>query len=137
MTAFVATPELLGHVGVDTSGIPADAEILSSGAGARILVGAGGREKAPRFNIAPPAYSSLPGAFITTAGMDKHNLQQVTVGWIFESPDPLPSARLSTARRIAAGAGSGSRLGTGQRHAPASGPQPRRQERSSRWPSWR
>ena len=102
VSVFVATPQLLSYVGIDPSTIASGVEVLTSAARTPILVGAGKSLVTPKTQtILKPSHSSLPQAFITQTGLDAHNLQPTTVGWIVKTPQPLTTAQLSSARQSA------------------------------------
>jgi putative ABC transport system permease protein len=118
---YVAGPELLASAGINPSDIPADTDVLTAQRGP-VAIGAGDvfagntgasagektRASSIRIrvaNIKAPAHTSVPQAFITTAGMNRLGLKPLTVGWLIESAKPLTNAQLSTARDAAARAG--------------------------------
>jgi putative ABC transport system permease protein len=118
---YVADPELLASAGINPSDVPADADVLTAqrgpvaiGAGdvfaANTGASAGEKTRASSIrirvaNIEAPAHTSVPQAFITTAGMNRLDLLPLTAGWLIESAQPLTNAQLSAARDAAARAG--------------------------------
>ncbi|MEP7203191.1 MAG: ABC transporter permease [Ilumatobacteraceae bacterium] len=116
VSMFVASPELLSFLKIDSTAIPADAEILSATPNV-ILIGTGTRgEPATAYRIGPPRYSALPRAFITDAGLATFGLQSTPIGWILESAQQVTDVQLSSARQIAARSG----FEIEARHGPAS-----------------
>jgi putative ABC transport system permease protein len=100
-TAYVATPGLLSFLGVDTSTIPSDAEVLTANQAAPIMPITRSVEEPNHAVIAPPEYTSLPKAFITEAGLDRYHLAPTPVGWILQAPQPLTHDQLTAARMVA------------------------------------
>lgn len=101
LTAYVATPELLSFLGIDTSAVPPGAEVLTSNEAAPILPITRTVEEPNHAVIAGPEYTSLPMAFITTAGLDRYHLSPALVGWIVQAPRALRADQLATARTVA------------------------------------
>ena len=101
---YVASPELLAAAGINPSDVPADADVLTAqrgpvaiGAGdvfaANTAASAGAKTRASSIrirvaNIEAPAHTSVPRAFITTAGMNRLGLKPLTVGRLIESSSP-------------------------------------------------
>ncbi len=122
---FVATPELLGHYGLDVSDVrpgagvvttpvhdrlPADvqAEVESDALWFGNLAGAGGRVTPERITNAhsiDASYSSLPGSFVTPDELQRRGWESATVGWLIETETPVTADQLITARDLATGAG--------------------------------
>ena len=105
LTAYVATPELLSFLGVDTSTIPSDAEVLTTNQAAPIMPITRSIEEPAHAVITSAEYTSLPKAFITEAGLDRYHLVPTPVGWIVEAPHPLTADQLTVAREVATSSG--------------------------------
>ncbi|HEY0519684.1 MAG TPA: ABC transporter permease [Ilumatobacteraceae bacterium] len=102
---FVGSPELLSFLHIDASTIPDGTEVLSSVPNV-ILAGLRSRgETTTTSPIGPPEYSSLPRAFITDAGLAKHDLHRAPSGWILQARGALTPAQVASSRHLAASAG--------------------------------
>jgi putative ABC transport system permease protein len=103
---YVATPELLGHVGLNPATIQPDADVLTSQTGELDLANLSGPVAPPRVQpIEVGAYSSAPTSFITGNGLRRHGWQPRPAGWLVEARTPLTSAQVARARHLAADAG--------------------------------
>jgi putative ABC transport system permease protein len=111
-TVFVATPTLLGHLGVDPTSIDSDVYLLTPQRRAAYLIG--GREspfdrgplaRAHVVHLDAPAYTSTPRNLITAAGLRAFGLATERSGWLIETPHKLSDETLSRVRDLAAGAG--------------------------------
>jgi putative ABC transport system permease protein len=101
LTAYLATPQLLSFLGVDTSTIPSDAEVLTANEAAPIMPITRSIEEPSHAVITLPEYTSLPKAFITQAGLDRYHLAPAPVGWILQAPHPVTHDQLTAARKVA------------------------------------
>jgi len=101
LTAYVATPQLLSFLGVDSSTIPSDAEVLTANRSAPIMPITRNVEEPAHTVITRPEYTSLPKAFITQTGLDQYHLAPTPVGWILQAPHPLTADQLTAARKVA------------------------------------
>jgi putative ABC transport system permease protein len=130
---YVATPQLLKAFGIKTSGLEANAEILSMRPGfaginkMQIVYGnyygnlnkggpsASGAWPCPTSDClanpimqevsALPAGTSAPNTVITEHAVQKLGLTPYTTGWLVETAKPLSAAQLAGARATAAAAG--------------------------------
>jgi putative ABC transport system permease protein len=103
---YVATPELLGHVGLNPATIQPDADVLTSQTGELDLANLSGPVAPPLVQpIEVGAYSSAPTSFITGNGLRRHGWQARPAGWLVEARTPLTSAQVARARHLAADAG--------------------------------
>ena len=107
---YVATPELLGYLGLDPASIDPDADVLTPQVGELGLVNVSKRSPAARTpphvqSISVPGYSSAPASLITATGLSRGGWQPAPAGWLVESARPLTSAQRLAARTVAADAG--------------------------------
>jgi putative ABC transport system permease protein len=106
---FVATPELLDHLGLDANVATPDVDVLTPQTGELFYAGvrstANGRISPRTQSIGAPAYSSAPTSLITLDGLDREGWVAAPVGWLVETDAPLTQAELSAAREMAAAAG--------------------------------
>jgi putative ABC transport system permease protein len=116
---YVATPALLGHLGIDPETVDRSADFLADptvptddlvilGIGtrqrtavtkvqrieSRVVLGAGGSDT-----------GRVPSSFVTVDGLRRHGWTQVAAGWLIESSRPLTSEQIAAARDLAAKAG--------------------------------
>ena len=106
--AYVATPQLLRHVGLAPADIKPDTELLTSEPGNVVLLDIMSGRDAPATRVQRvdlPRYSSGPSSLITEQAMRQHGWMAVPVGWLVESPTPLTRAQITSAQKAAAGAG--------------------------------
>jgi putative ABC transport system permease protein len=118
-SVFVATPELLEALGLDSSDVTTSDDIVtrdgietSDGGALQVLSGAPERpgdrdwERTERVQTPgglPAGYTSLPGALITPERVDERNWEAVPSGqWLIETSEPLTNEQLSRARDLAA-----------------------------------
>jgi putative ABC transport system permease protein len=105
---FVATPELLGHYGIDPASINADTDLLTpraSIAGYDLIPGRNTNWHPTLQHVTLPSYTSLPNVFITTHGMTPLHLTTMPVGWLIHAPHALTAAQIDKAHQTAAAAG--------------------------------
>ena len=107
---YVATPALLARYGVDFDAIDPDTEILTVETSDLAFNGndfdSGTPEMVTNVQTLTPAYSSLPGSFITLEGLQRRGWEPAASGhWLVETSEPLTSDQLATVRDIAAAAG--------------------------------
>jgi putative ABC transport system permease protein len=104
---YVATPEVLRHVGVDPESVGSDVEVLTHQAGPVYFVGAAARPirvRDPEL-IEVPAYTSLPRSFITPRALGRHGWESVPAAWLIETREPVTGDQLADVREEAADAG--------------------------------
>jgi putative ABC transport system permease protein len=105
---YVATPELLGHVGIDPTSVKPGTNVLTVHAGGLRYanVSNGGNQPIHGVQVVDlPAYTSTPTSFITPGGLRRAGWRPMRVGWLIETRQPLTSAQLAAARDMAAAAG--------------------------------
>jgi putative ABC transport system permease protein len=112
---YVATPELLGHLGLDPASVEPDTDVLTAHTGDLQFANlsnrseaapSGGTKAGPSVEtIDLPAYSSAPTSLITTSGLRRGGWRPTPAGWLVEARTPPSSAQLAQARRVAADAG--------------------------------
>jgi putative ABC transport system permease protein len=112
---YVATPELLGHLGLDPPSVGPDTDVLTPHTGElRFANLTNPSEAAPDDTpeAAPnvktidlPAYTSAPASLITTNGLRRGGWQPAPAGWLVEARTPPTSAQLAQARQVAADTG--------------------------------
>jgi putative ABC transport system permease protein len=112
---YVATPELLGHLGLDLAPAGPDTDVLTPHTGDLRFVNVsnhggaapdGGTEARPSVKtIHLPAYTSAPASLLTPEGLRRGGWQPARAGWLVEARRPPSAAQLAQARRVAADAG--------------------------------
>ena len=112
---YVATPELLAHLGVDQGKVDPDTDVLTPHTGHLGFANLpnhseaapdGGKEVAPSVKTVDlPAYTSAPTSLITTNGLRRGHWQPARAGWLVQARRPPTAAQLAQARRVAADAG--------------------------------
>ena len=109
--AYVATPELLQHYGID---LAADdtTELLTSKSGDVMLLDTSAPPPRNATYTAAgvrratlPTYTSAPNSLITAAAMKRHGWTAQRVGWFVETSAPLTTAQIAAARDAAAANG--------------------------------
>ena len=105
--AFVATPALLHHYGINPSTIGAGTDLLTGRKGNLSLVDVttrdGGRSTIKRVDL--PSYTSAPSALVTRSALRRHGWGEARTGWLIESRRPLTTEQIAAARSAAAIAG--------------------------------
>lgn len=104
----MATPELLGHVGIDPASVKPGTNVLTGHAGGLRYanVSNGGNQPIHGVQVVDlPAYTSTPTSFITPGGLRRAGWRPMRAGWLIETRQPLTSAQLAAARDMAAAAG--------------------------------
>jgi putative ABC transport system permease protein len=110
---FVATPELLVHLGIEPGAVDADTMLLTPQAGDVHLTG---DITSTRFRADPvpagavqrievPGHRSAPRTLITETGLQAAGLTSMRAGWLIEARGPLDADQLARARELAADAG--------------------------------
>jgi putative ABC transport system permease protein len=110
---FVATPELLDHLGLDAGDAPSDALLLTRQSGDVYVTGnitnpVFVREPVPAdrvVHVDVPNLSSGPRTVMTDAGLDAAGLEPMRAGWLLDLEEPLGDDDLARARELAAGSG--------------------------------
>lgn len=105
--AFVATPALLRHYGIDPSTIGDRTDLLTARKGNLSLVDVttrgGAHPTTERVDL--PSYTSAPSALLTEGALRRHGWHEARTGWLIESKRPLTSTQIAAARSAAAVAG--------------------------------
>ncbi|HKN90570.1 MAG TPA: FtsX-like permease family protein, partial [Acidimicrobiia bacterium] len=105
---YVASPAVLAHYGINAGDVDPAADVLSSEpdlAGLQIVAGRAGLEHPKIQTVALPRYTSDPNSLITTHAIETLGLDVLPAGWIIRSGQPLTTAQIDSARRLAATAG--------------------------------
>ena len=116
---YVATPALLGYLGIDPATVDPSADFLADPTVPTdelvILTSGRGRGSPSRTSRGSTAgKSSAPGrgtpaacpySFVTLDGLRRHGWKQIPAGWLVESSRPLTSEQIAAARELAAEAG--------------------------------
>jgi putative ABC transport system permease protein len=106
---YVASPELLRHLGVDPAAISPATDVVTARSGRPVFPIA---SKSGRGNDVPvitrihaTAYTSLPTSAITTSGLARRHWTRDRAGWLIQSGSRLTGRQIADARTIAAAAG--------------------------------
>ena len=112
---YVATPELLGHLGLDPALASPDTDVLTPHTGELRFANLANPSKAAPDHtteaipsvktIDLPAYTSAPTSLITTNGLRRGGWQPAPAGWLVMARTPPTSAQLAQARQVAADTG--------------------------------
>ena len=107
---YVATPEVARRLDVDLRAVPADTDVITGSERSELFIVNVAdptlrREPVRAFRISPPAYSSVPGALMTPAAMERNGPSPCPSGWQVDAAQPLTDAQRGAARRVAAAAG--------------------------------
>jgi putative ABC transport system permease protein len=109
VVTYVATPELLNHLGVDPGAVEGLDILTVRSEPLRFI--------SPASRIEPEVvtrrahldvssvYSSAPTTLVTPEAVQRHGWHSVPVGWLVTAPAPLTGAQVREAREIAAAAG--------------------------------
>jgi putative ABC transport system permease protein len=108
--AYVSTPELLAHYGIDAASIPAGTSAITSRTDHIVIVDPGvGRDDGdgqPATRVAGlPGDSSDPNTLVTESAMQRFGWQARRVAWLITLPGAPTAAQLDAARTAAARAG--------------------------------
>jgi putative ABC transport system permease protein len=109
VVTYVATPELLDHLGIDPGAVDPGVDILTVRTGPlRFITVANRTEPETVTRRAPldvPAYSSAPTTLVTPEAVRRRGWDTVPAGWLVTASAPLTSDQVREARDLAAGAG--------------------------------
>lgn len=100
----VATPQLLDAYGLDLATLPAGVELMTIEDGDLWIQPEDDQPVVDPVQL-EPSYTSLPGSFISTAGIARRGWAPARSAWWLVAPDAITAEQLSQAREIAAGAG--------------------------------
>jgi putative ABC transport system permease protein len=103
---YLATPELLGSLGLDPATIDPRADVLTGQTGELRFANLSGPGTPPTVQpIQLPAYTSAPTSLVTSNGLRRHGWQPRPAGWLVAARTPLTGAQVARARQVAADAG--------------------------------
>jgi putative ABC transport system permease protein len=109
---YVATPALLAHLGIDSSTIGSDIELISPDRRDLVLLDVGSVTRdidatplAHTLRYRDRGYSEQPKTLLTPAAVAAHGWKTQRAGWFVETDRPLTSAQRGDARTLAAGSG--------------------------------
>jgi putative ABC transport system permease protein len=106
--AYVATPELLDHLGVDGEAVDG-VDVLTVSPEPLVFLTEATRTRpetvSRRARLEVTAYSSSPTTLITPEAVRRHRWETVPVGWLVTAGAPLTAEEVGEARAIAAEAG--------------------------------
>src|SRR5215204_1147016 len=116
---YVATPALLGHLGIDPATVAPSADFLADRTvptDQLIIMDRRARKQLTVTNVqrveSRQVFGSgggetgrVPDSFVTLNGLRRHGWKQVSAGWLVESSRPLTSEQIADARDLAAEAG--------------------------------
>jgi putative ABC transport system permease protein len=108
VVTYVATPELLDHLGVDPDVAEGGVDILTVRTEPLFVISAVNRtdpEAVTRARLDVPRYSSGPTTLITPEAVRRRGWDTVTAGWLISSSSPLTGDQVRDARDVAAAAG--------------------------------
>lgn len=109
VVTYVATPELLDHLGVGRASVDPDAEILTVRREPLAFLTVERRSDPEpvtrRARLDVPAYSSAPTTLITPEAVARRGWDTVPAGWLITASSPLTSVHVSEARELAAAVG--------------------------------
>jgi putative ABC transport system permease protein len=111
-TLYIATPELLSRIGVDSSAVNPSTEMITPATGDLILADLSPKQIDPAQLPAPviqtihdPGYSDQPKSFITESALRSHGWVRVRAGWLIETDHAITSQQRADARDLAAHSG--------------------------------
>ena len=116
---YVATPALLGHLGIGPETVDREADFLADPTVPTedlVILGIGTRQRTAVTKVqriesrevlgaGGSDTGSVPSSFVTVDGLRRHGWTQVAAGWLVESSRPLSSEQIAAARDLAAEAG--------------------------------
>ena len=107
---YVATPELAGRMDIDLGAVPPDTDVLTGSDRSELVIANVAdpvlrNDPVQAWPIPAPAYSSVPGALMTPAAVERLGLVAVPSGWLVDAAEPLTDAQRDAARRVATAAG--------------------------------
>jgi putative ABC transport system permease protein len=103
---YVATPGLLGRLGLDPATVDPRADVLTGQTGNLRFANVSGPAASPSVQpIRVGAYTSAPTSLVTVDGLRRHGWQPRPAGWLVEARAPLTGAQVARARQVAADAG--------------------------------
>ncbi|CAN5875573.1 hypothetical protein BH23ACT5_BH23ACT5_10230 [soil metagenome] len=101
---YIASPELLEIYDVELETVPSQVEVLTVETG-ELWFEPMRPELVTRSHQLTPAYTSLPGSFVTPAALNQRGWGTARAGWLIETTDPVSQDQFVYTRELAAGAG--------------------------------
>ena len=116
---YVATPAVVRRLDIDLAAVPSATDVITGSDRSEVFIvnvadPTLSQEPVQAVRIAPPAYSSMPGALMTPAAMERNGLVAVPSGWLVDAARPLTDAERDAARQIAAATGLTAEVRDGQ-----------------------
>ncbi len=103
---YVATPAVLGYLGISPATITPATDLLTIHAGQLVVTTPSVFAAVTHVQrIQAPSYTSQPTSLMTLSGLHRRGWTQVQSGWLVQSGKPLTAAQLAAARDVAAKAG--------------------------------
>ena len=116
---YVATPALLGYLGIDAANVHPGTDFLADATvptDRLAVLNIHSRTQLPITNVQRISSrrvlgsgqgdtGRIPDSFVTSNGLRRHGWKQVPAGWLVESSRPLTSDQIAAARNLAAEAG--------------------------------
>ena len=103
---YVATPAVLGYLGISPATITPAIDLLTIHAGQLAVTTPSTFAAVTHVQrIQAPSYTSQPTSLMTLSGLHRRGWTQVQSGWLVQSGKPLTAAQLAAARDVAAKAG--------------------------------
>ena len=116
---YVATPALLGHLGIDPATVDPSADFLADATvptddfvifdiqtrGESAIENVQRIDSLEVLGAAEGDTGRVPSSFVTVNGLRRLGWKPVPNGWLIESSSPLTSEQIATARKLAAEAG--------------------------------
>jgi putative ABC transport system permease protein len=107
VVTYVATPELLNHLGVDQGAVEGLDILTVRSEPLQFMTPAKTEPEVVtrRAHLDVSAYSSAPTTLVTPEAVQRHGWHSVPVGWLVTAPAPLTGDQVREAREMAAAAG--------------------------------
>ena len=101
---YLASPEILGHYEVELETIRPETEVLTVETG-ELWFEPMRPELVENSEQLIPAYTSLPGSFITPSALRQRGWESAPAAWLVETTTPITEDHFTEAREMAASAG--------------------------------
>jgi putative ABC transport system permease protein len=101
---YVASDPLLDHYDLDLSALGGDVEVVTAEDGP-LFFEPMRPEPVMKYLSVDSSYSSLPGSFMTPAGLEVRGWNRARAGWLLEGSGPITDAQFDRVRLIAASSG--------------------------------
>jgi putative ABC transport system permease protein len=103
---YVATPAVLGYLGISSATIAPSTDFLTARSGQLVVTAPSTFATITHVQrIRAPAYTSQPTSLMTPGGLRRRGWTQIPSGWLVQSAEPFTAAQLAAARDAAAKAG--------------------------------